>query len=827
LGTFANTTRGLASQDLRLSLGISDFEEANQAGNFRLGAAGDDPSGAEDLSLPRYGADPLHKDLFVEVDYMSHLGGNPFEDKAADGTLRDWVTDMIAPYEQGPASHLKNPDGTDGIALHLDLGVAPDDPEDEVLFGNYGTGAVRAVVEDFIVEVKEPITGTVDLTFNGNPYSFTATGLSEYTAAIYVAWIAVYSGESISFVSIDGAHGEPTTVRLQSAVPGQHFDAAIAVPAGQEDHVQVHAEDNDSLRGHYHDADHVDPVRVGRMRYAIITSTGSGGQASGRGFVTGINHYSFGHELGHTCGLGHAGHSDWGTQANCIPHYFSLMNYAYVYDPAVYVFSDSDDPLSINPADFQETGDFPAYFDTSYLADDPWTLTANATQVDWNRSGVYAGGGSWQGPTSLAHGDSCGTFIQGLDKTFAEDVAVSGAVDIVRGDDWLYGFYTADDGMIHYRIAELGSKGNASCTGSDDPTAGDCLTWSAEYLLGTSDAQGVSAAYFGGKMHVAYRSGSDMVKLLWASIGANGVLGPLSSQSPYADTAADPELVVIYADPAAGLGWTERLVMLRSDKSSGEFKQYHFTGTSWAYDGTLKDASGTTLTGAGSPAATPWPDPYNPSVDEADRQTCALLPSADMGVRLFCQDNQNQRWTDLTADLFRHRTGGCWSGHEVSESGVCVPITTGKPTLAFLPMRLGSGQVSSASYAKGNFLVGYGATYEHGSARVMITSPVDVNNPPDDGDLEIDEWEDWFYNVWAGLLDGSNLALYGDYEMGGLMGLSGRTAGDLAGRVEFYPHADGTPYLEQTVYSDFRVMEDELCRRLAGGDFCGPRNVFD
>ena len=801
--------------------GLMDGEEV-------LGAAGDDPSGAEDLSLPRFGADPLHKDLFLEVDYMSDLGNNPFADKAAAGTLLDWVEDMIAPYEDGPASHLKNPDGVDGIAVHMDLGVAPADPADEILYGDYSTGAVRAVVEDFIVKVNEPITGTVNLMLNGNTYSFTATGLDEYTTAVYIAWILILGGEPVSFVSLDGDPGDPTTIRLESSVPGQHFTASIAVPSGEESKVTVIGEEAGSLRNHYHDADHVDPVRVGRMRYAVVTSLGSGGQASGRGFVTGINYYSFGHELGHTCGLAHYGHSDWGTGANCIPHYFSTMNYAYTYDPAVYKFSDTDDPLSINPADNLETGDFPAYFDTSYLADDPWYLDANATQVDWNRSGVYATGSSWQGPTNLAKGNSCGTFIQGLDKTFAEDLVVSGSVDIVRAGDWLYGFYVTTDGLIHYRVAELGSVANASCTGSDDPTVGDCLTWDQDYTLGTvTDAQGLSVAYFDDLLHVAYRSTSDYVRFNWANVGANGILSVVGSSSPYADTDADPELVVAYADPDANLGWTERLVMLRSDKSNGQFKQYHWGGVSWLYDGTLKDPSGVTLTGAGSPAATPWPDPYNPSVDESDRMTCALLPNADLGIRLFCLNNQTQRWEDLTADVFRNETGSCTADREVSESGVCVPISTGKPTLAFAPMRYASGQVSSASLAKGNFMIGYGATWDNKPARMMITSPISTSDPPTDGDLEIGEWEDWFYNVWAGLQDGSNLALYGDHEMGGLVGLSGRTDSDTDGKVEFYPHGDGTPYMEQTVYSDFRVMEDQLCRILVDGTFCGPRNVFD
>ena len=64
-----------------------------------------DKDGVIDLVLP--GADWKHKDLFVEVDYMT---GHDF-----DGTAKDQV---IAAFRNAP---IGNPDGTTGITLHVDI----------------------------------------------------------------------------------------------------------------------------------------------------------------------------------------------------------------------------------------------------------------------------------------------------------------------------------------------------------------------------------------------------------------------------------------------------------------------------------------------------------------------------------------------------------------------------------------------------------------------------------------------------------------------------------------------------------------------------------
>lgn len=88
--------------------------------------------------LPRFGASPVHKDVFVELDFedqdraaagcqsftaanVKQLGGN-----TAPGA--DFFADVNAIYGQMPAAW--NPDGTPGIRVHYDVGLVNPNPLD-------------------------------------------------------------------------------------------------------------------------------------------------------------------------------------------------------------------------------------------------------------------------------------------------------------------------------------------------------------------------------------------------------------------------------------------------------------------------------------------------------------------------------------------------------------------------------------------------------------------------------------------------------------------------------------------------------------------------
>jgi hypothetical protein len=101
-----------------------------------------DADGAVDINLPGLGADPNHKDLFVEVDAMA--GRAP-----APATLGR----VVAAFAAAPNDLVDNPDGRDGITLHIqldetDVNLAPwpnaFDDFDAVKADRFGTPAQRA-----------------------------------------------------------------------------------------------------------------------------------------------------------------------------------------------------------------------------------------------------------------------------------------------------------------------------------------------------------------------------------------------------------------------------------------------------------------------------------------------------------------------------------------------------------------------------------------------------------------------------------------------------------------------------------------------------------
>lgn len=114
--------------------------------------------GNDDQALPLWGANPRHKDLFMEVDFMRRCRS----ENDADTVLRmspaaarhfaavygdEFTDDSLARSEN--AMVLNNPDGEPGISAHLDIGVPPERPEDAAIYGDWGGfNAVDAVVSD-------------------------------------------------------------------------------------------------------------------------------------------------------------------------------------------------------------------------------------------------------------------------------------------------------------------------------------------------------------------------------------------------------------------------------------------------------------------------------------------------------------------------------------------------------------------------------------------------------------------------------------------------------------------------------------------------------
>lgn len=74
-----------------------------------------DKDGTVDLDLPAMGADPMHKDVFIEIDYMVLAGPAGHSHKPKADALQA-VIDAFA------SAAVDNPDGTTGIRAHIDAG---------------------------------------------------------------------------------------------------------------------------------------------------------------------------------------------------------------------------------------------------------------------------------------------------------------------------------------------------------------------------------------------------------------------------------------------------------------------------------------------------------------------------------------------------------------------------------------------------------------------------------------------------------------------------------------------------------------------------------
>jgi hypothetical protein len=101
----------------------------------------------EYLPLPQWGADPRHKDIFIEVDFRRlNLAENqnnvvhkmsPAVARRMAGIYADVATTDFW-LKAAHAVSVDNPDRKPGISLHLDTGVPPQISDDATIYGDWG-----------------------------------------------------------------------------------------------------------------------------------------------------------------------------------------------------------------------------------------------------------------------------------------------------------------------------------------------------------------------------------------------------------------------------------------------------------------------------------------------------------------------------------------------------------------------------------------------------------------------------------------------------------------------------------------------------------------
>ncbi|MCP3136152.1 hypothetical protein [Pyxidicoccus xibeiensis] len=646
----------------------------------------DDPSFPQ--HLPRWGANPRHKDVFVEIDYTTDFTSQPF-------TGADAATAQ-ALFNTGSAADLDNPDGLPGVKLHLDIGVATAAGGDVTLYGNWGG-----------------------------------------------------SGQSS-----DPSY--PSAADSQRAV-----------------------------------------VRRGLFRYALAGLGDGGGQGwmPGDRLGWGVRTWeryvaSFAHELGHNLNLGHEGHHTWGSM-NCKPTYRSLMNYAFLGGQ----FSLGANTTAVNPASSYEASGTGG--DASYLAGNPFFLTATPTQVDWNRDQLI---NTWvRSPLTWATWVGCDAMTANYQNLL--DGPFYGATpDLVKLNDRLYAFYTGADERIRYRQGVVsGRDWRGSCPGGSTVGA-TCMTWGPEVTVPTAaNARGVSALQFGSGVMLSFRTAINSIRVLHSTtVDASGNLTGWSPDTWMgSNTTQEPELSLMYVDPAR-FGVSQVAALFASE--AGQHRWYTATalGGAWTAQGQVLRTDGTAVSGNIAPGVVHWPN-RGAGVSHASIGTaCGAFPEGvNNDIGFYCYDKPSHRFT---------RVNALRAGTQVNR----------KPTLAYHTFRNDSGLPLNGDTVRGQFWM---VTVGGNAPTVWISDPLDASRPP----ATSTDFRSWgaVGNAWTNLMPGAGMSIYEDLDLAAMKGLWAFDKGGGQAYFQFFPLFDGTPWATLRDGNDFRVMERGICRGIKDDAYCG------
>lgn len=357
-----------------------------------------DRDGAPELKLPEWGAHPLRKDLFVEIDWLTPRRGpnNPNWTNAPAPGATARFAQMFA---EAPVA---NPDGTTGIQLHVDAGPGrdpagapysvnaavrrgaldggneiglPGDPAghpDVVFIGLTNQYNLAGVAIRSLDSIKDEFFGARDKGVREFVFKYVVLAdFSDYfrsptTGGVYQRNVAAATADSVTTAmalpatldngqlvlvisgrgagQIRGIRGFPTaqSMRLRqpwTVVPDN--TSRLTFLSGSSGRAEVIFQSGPSWH-----------ARPGNDY--LVTLGGFGVNAGGWLATQGELWRTLAHELGHTLGLRHGGlnHTNYKT------NYLSIMNYRYTWTRSDY--SGATDPVFNDWAylrfDFQNTG---------------------------------------------------------------------------------------------------------------------------------------------------------------------------------------------------------------------------------------------------------------------------------------------------------------------------------------------------------------------------------------------------------------------------------------------------------------------------------------
>jgi uncharacterized repeat protein (TIGR01451 family) len=266
-----------------------------------------DNDGVIDLDLPGFGANPLHKDLFVELDWMP---GN--EPKRAD--IAEWKQAFAgAPIDAGGTV---NPDGLPGINLWVDTGALTD-ASGNLVGDNFGGGNEVPFAN---------VSGLTQAFYDIKAANFSANRQFAFRYGLSSALVT----PSYAFNTSTGSNTATTlNDTKQTWLPNEWKGRTVQLFGGSVNNEIRTVVSNTATELTVDPS--WNPIPDETSLY-FISAIGGQGELGGNDFVD-FNHNAstLMHEFGHNLSLGHGGgvqdSSPGEVDHNCKPNYVSVMNY--------------------------------------------------------------------------------------------------------------------------------------------------------------------------------------------------------------------------------------------------------------------------------------------------------------------------------------------------------------------------------------------------------------------------------------------------------------------------------------------------------------------
>lgn len=723
--------------------------------------------GTKPQLLPRWGAIPTQKDMFIEVDTYTPSDRNTLT-VANMRAVQDY-------FSKGSASNLRNPNGQPGIRLHFDVGrhppAGPNTPaSDFVLYGDWG-GANEGLNFDNLIGAGRTYESWAHLPYDKNYFAkerrhvFRHLSLRGIGGPNARSVVLSYPQDRIFIDDVNSA--ETIAHELGHSVGLEHYG---------------HASWSEGVN--------CNPAYLSIMNYAYNDAPGFSQHDETNSKPLNPSY------LKETEGLG---------------SFFSGTNIPLFLTSSPFLFPISD-MVSCNGTcgvDWNRDAQFTSSsrIRTMLTRGDscPMAYSSNSQEIAQAAISTTFKGS----PKLIRHGEYLYLFyVKNSGEVFYRRAKIPLAVN----GQGLYGSCDPGKDKLNTHdcvnwLAEVQVTGlpsnievdqiDAISTDPDAPSSGKIILLYSYKVPGLSitlyqmnwkkhatfDASTGALTWNASNPAVAIETTPIVPELSWIRLGA----------THFPEHAAEPLAVAVFYRISSDYHWLT----------------FRLSTETWTHQTDMKDQANVQIKGAFSPGVAIWPNRHS-----TNAQTCGVFPSTNNTMRLYCYDPTSNRWVHQAqafalAESTRSKPNLIYhpvrfsNGTSIDPNGI-----VGQFWLSYTFIN-----------AAGNWNAAMWRSQTLGGTTLPTPTSATAVQP-----MFIHAEKRSMHSNSLGnmMMPNTSITIYVDDKVAALKGAwVGRHSGSTIDKLRFFPFMDGTYDTQLKTGNDFRIMERLLCHALHKPDFSG------